>query len=81
MEASNNFLVNKMDLLEQNAFFRMKNFSMELCFVLKQSDNGFTASKTNYFCKNKLSTPKDNLLFLMFDGVKKTFVYFVVVLS
>ena len=81
MEASNNFLVNKMDILEQNAFFSDEKFFMELCFVLKQSDNGFTASKTNYFCKNKLSTPKDNVLFLMFDGVKKTFVYFVVVLS
>ena len=33
-----------MDILEQNAFFSDETFVMELCFALKQSDNGFTAS-------------------------------------
>ena len=41
VEASHNFLVNKMDILEQNAFFRMKNFlwSFVLCWNKATTDS------------------------------------------
>ena len=35
-----------MNILEQNTFFSDETICVELCFALKQSDNGFTASKT-----------------------------------
>ena len=34
-----------MNILEQNTFFSDETIFVELCFALKQSDNGFTASK------------------------------------